>query len=473
MPELPSSARSRLRARRWDAVVLGGALPGLIAAARLCMAGHRVLVLEEESAARCFEPLREPFLLPGAADDGVLAEVLRGLAIPLIDLRRLEPRPIAHQLVLPDVRIDVGNAARTAEELVTWGLAKPDTIQPVLRALCRAASAERDAMRASPVLRAAGLRRIGRSSPPPLRHARGMPAEAADAPPELTPLFEAQVRVLSNLGAADPGPEARARLLGSTLEDAARFPTSEYTLRGLLRTRIRALHGEFRTLPGGFELVSADGEPGIAPQRSTELWLGRALVLNAPRGLLGRALSDADAPAPELLNAPVPTLRRRAVHLRTRANVIPEGMADRVIWVADLAQPMAGTNVVAIALYPHGAGAGGSASDVVDVIASTVVDETAEEAGDTDDVLERTVRQLMPFSEGRMVLRPYEAPTWDDDAALEDPATGAAWPAELELRLASRPPVYALPRAGMAGLGVEGDALLGWRAGERIAADLG
>ncbi len=472
MPDLPSSGRNRLRARRWDAVILGGALPGLVAAARLCMAGRRVLVLEEERAARCFEPLREPFLLSGATGDGVLSEVLRDLSIPLIDLRRLEPRPIALQLVLPDVRLDVGNPARTAEELVTWGLAKPDTIQPVLRALCRAAAAECDAMRTSPVLRAAGLRRIGRGSPPPLRHARGMPAEAADAPPELIPLLEAQVRMLSNLGAADPGPEARARLLGSTLEDAARFPTSEHTLRGLLRARIRALHGEFRTLAGGFELVSADGEPGIAPQRSTELWLGRTLVLNAPRGLLGRALAEADAPALELLNSPVPGLRRRAVHLRTRASVIPEGMADRVICVADLTQPMTGTNVVGIALYPHGGGAG-SGGDVVDVIASAVIDETGAEAADADDMVERTVRELMPFSEGRMVRRPYERPDWDDDAALEDPGAGAAWPAELELRLASRPLVYALPRAGMAGLGVEGDALLGWRAGERIAADLG
>jgi hypothetical protein len=299
-----------------------------------------------------------------------------------------------------------------------------------------------------------------------------MPAEAADAPPALTPLFEAQVRVLSNLGATDPGPEARARLLGSTLEDTARFPTSEHTLRGLLCTRIRALHGEFRTLAGGFELVSADGEPGVAPQRSTELWLGRALILNAPRGLLGRALAEADAAAPELLNVPVPTLRRRTVHLRTRANVIPEGMADRLISVADLAQPMTGTNVVAIALYPHG-GSGASAGDVVDVIASAAVDETAIDPERADDVLEQTVRELMPFSEGRMIRAAYQPPAWDDDAALEDPAAGAAWPAELELRLSSRPPVYALPRAGMAGLGVEGDALLGWRAGERIAADLG
>jgi hypothetical protein len=109
----------------------------------------------------------------------------------------------------------------------------------------------------------------------------------------------------------------------------------------------------------------------------------------------------------------------------------------------------------------------------VDVVASAAIDETGPEAADAHTVLEEAVRALMPFSEGRMVHRPHERPAWDDDSALEDPAAGAAWPAELELRLANRPPVYALPRAGMAALGVEGDALLGWRAGERISADLG
>src|SRR3972149_5623246 len=39
------------RARRGDAIVLGGALPGLVAAIRLGQRGHRVLVVEEGAAA--------------------------------------------------------------------------------------------------------------------------------------------------------------------------------------------------------------------------------------------------------------------------------------------------------------------------------------------------------------------------------------------------------------------------------------
>ena len=40
----------RLRARRWDVLMLGGAIPGLVAAVRLGMAGARVLVVGSENS---------------------------------------------------------------------------------------------------------------------------------------------------------------------------------------------------------------------------------------------------------------------------------------------------------------------------------------------------------------------------------------------------------------------------------------
>ena len=48
----PPRGRGQPRTRRWDAVVLGGALPGLVTAIILGQRGARVLVLEEEAAAR-------------------------------------------------------------------------------------------------------------------------------------------------------------------------------------------------------------------------------------------------------------------------------------------------------------------------------------------------------------------------------------------------------------------------------------
>ena len=49
---------------------------------------------------------------------------------------------------------------------------------------------------------------------------------------------------------------------------------------------------------------------------------------------------------------------------------------------------------------------------------------------------------------------------------------GQGWPGDTDLRLSSRPPIYHLDRSAVAGLGLEGDLLLGWRAGDAIAEEL-
>lgn len=464
MGELPSAGpEASLRARRWDAIVLGGALPGLVAAARLGMAGHRVLVIEEEAAARRPDLVREPFLLCGTGD-GVLGQLLRALSLPLIDVRRMEPDPLAYQVVLPDARIDVGDPAHTAEELVAWGLAKPDAAQELLRSLSRASLAEADAMLSAPVVRSGGLRSLGRSAKAPPRHARGMPLEAAKPPPELAPFFDAQVRALSNLGHGLPSPEARARLLGAALQGGAAFPTGELSLRTLLRQRVRAVHGEFRHLGEGFSLVNVGNQPGLARARAHELWVGRALIVNAPRGLLASVLRDADAAVPAFLDVSAPAARRCLVHLHAPLEVVPEGMCRRVVCLGDRERPPAGTNLVTLAVHPP-AGPG----QPVDLVAAAAVDpgETGAE-----DAIEETVRGLMPFCGERLERLPVPAVRWDEDQALEDPAPGSGWPAETEIRIATRPPLYELPRSALAGLGLEGDLLLGWRAGDRIATEL-
>ena len=41
------------------------------------------------------------------------------------------------------------------------------------------------------------------------------------------------------------------------------------------------------------------------------------------------------------------------------------------------------------------------------------------------------------------------------------------------MRVSGRPLIYSVERSGVAGLGVEGELLLGWRAGDAVAAELG
>src|SRR3989304_2369741 len=119
----PARSREHSRTRRWDAGVGGGALPGLVPAIVLGQRGARVLVLEEEAAARGFPGLREPFFLPGSERESVLGACLRALGVPLIDQRRVQTDPVGLQVVMPDARLDVGDAELTASEWVAWGLA--------------------------------------------------------------------------------------------------------------------------------------------------------------------------------------------------------------------------------------------------------------------------------------------------------------------------------------------------------------
>ncbi len=322
-----AAASASQRARRWDVVILGGALPGLVTAARLGLDGLRVLVVEEEAAVGLPPGLREPFLITGSGAGGILDTCMKALTVPLIERRKLEPDPVALQIVLPDVRIDVGDPITTAEELVAWGLAKPDVARALVRAIAEAGVAERAAMLDAAVIKGGGLRSVARApgGPRVSRHGRGLPMEVASPPQRLRPVLDAQVRALSNLASASPPPEARGRLLASALEGAASYRTAEGFLRGCLRRRIQGLFGEFRTLPGRFDLVAVGNHPGITAPGVPDVWIGRALVLNAPRGCVFPALRELGGDPPDFLEAPRPTHRRVIVHLRARRSVLPGG----------------------------------------------------------------------------------------------------------------------------------------------------
>ncbi|MCP4036830.1 MAG: hypothetical protein GY733_07835, partial [bacterium] len=177
-----------VRSRRWDAVILGSNTSALVLAARLGMAGQRVLIVEEEATRTSFAGLREPFFLAGARDSGMLELCLRELTLSLIDRRRIEEEEISLQLVGRDLRVDIGAAELSAEELVAWGVCKPDIAHELVRNLGEASEAERKAMLSSPLVRVG--RRLGRARPGVEgSHRRGLPAEAANADPRLAQLL--------------------------------------------------------------------------------------------------------------------------------------------------------------------------------------------------------------------------------------------------------------------------------------------
>ncbi len=452
---------STLRARRWDLLVLGSAIPGLVAGIRVAMAGHRVLVAEEDATARRPDLLREPFSLAGVQGGGFLDHALRALGLPLIERRRLEPREIAYQVLLPEARLDVGSAELTAGELVAWGLAKPEDARTLVHDLAAAASASQAHLLEAPWLGRAARRGRGAEWPLP-----ALPEAVGGASGELADFFGLQVEGLHELACSLPGSEACVRLLGAPLVGRSATAGPEGGLHALLKHRLEGLHAEFRTVGCPFEFVELSGHPGILRAGPGDVWLGRALIVNAPGPRLGTALAEWEKPVPGFLRGPPPPRRRVRLHLRALREVVPEALEPRALLAPRAGGVLRGP--IRIALHPSPRG-----TRFAEIVASAAIDANAdrEEAAAT---LESEVRGLMPFSDKCLKAGPLlpEA-RWDDLDALSDPTPGSAWPEAAPLRTRSREPVFALDRSRVASLGVEGELLLGWRAGDAVREELG
>jgi hypothetical protein len=466
------------RARRWDALVLGSGIRAQAAAARIAAGGLRVLVVEEAARTTLPPAMQEPFFLAGLRDEGILDALLRKLNVPLIDRRRISTERLAYQIAYDPFRLDVGQPSVMAEELVTWGLLKPDDAMALVRRLLESSEIERRLLLESSFVRIG--RRLGMSrstlglsassGPTVGNHKRGLPGDASAATGDLRRILDAQTRALSNLGQSRPTPEAQARLLGLGLAGGAGFADQPPWLVDLLRKRVTGLYGDYRTVNGDFELVSVSGQPGIRVLRTGEIWLGRVIVLGAaPSALrdMGRR-SDGVEP-PSFLERRVSRGYRASLLFRVPTSILPDGMGARLILPgADENSP-----TVAVTAFPSL-----SHPNRIDLVTRAMLPDPEpsriEEQTEAlrEDIAER-LRDLMPFCADHLDQVDAKRPQWDDDDGwLEDPPPGQGWPGDTDLRISSRPPIYHLDRSAVAGLGLEGDLLLGWRAGDAIAEEL-
>ena len=463
------------RVRRWDAVVLGSSLPGLIAAIRLGMRGLRVLILEEDAAAVAYPGIREPFMMAGSGSDGILGSCLKALEIPLIDRRRIRAVFPAYQVALPRARIEVGDADRTAEELEAWDLSPEETARNLVTSLREGSEAQqRTLLDAEIYTGSRRLPRLSRRDSPLPQDPRVHPNRrdrladpVGDAVAEASPLAafcDAQLRALSDFAKIEPPTAVRTRLLGAALSGAAEIAEGHRWLRDLLNQRIESLYGETRQIRGAFRLVSAGNQPAIELERTPEVCAGRALLINAPLPALRDAI--AEGPTPELLKGPAPSHRRLTLHLRGPHRALPDGMAARVIRIGNLSEKISGTNLIRLRVFENPDGV-----DPVDLVASAVVPIDATVDAVRDEI-ESGVTSLLPLGREGWVRVDSQAPLWDRDEFLADPHGEGGSPAGVPLRPNSRAPAYVLDRGRLGALGFEGDLLLGWRAGDAIASDL-
>ena len=445
-------SQSGLRAKRFDAIILGGALPGLVVAIKLRMAGLRVLLLEESVGPR-FPGFREPFFW-SAGEGSVFSECTKDLGLALIDRKQIHHHPRAYQVVTPEARVDIGETAITADELVAWGLTKPEEAQALVRSLRGAAHAELDAMLNGNIVVPRGVVKTPSVRVP--RFQRGLPSEIVRIP-NLASWLDIQIRGLSLLAEATPPPEARARLLGAPLAGRDGFYDASLNLPELLGRRVDALRAERRLLRERFELVHFKEEAGVAIPEGRQVWLARVLVLNTPAQCLSKGLVQGEAGLPPNLLAGQAGCKLSLFHWRLPKQCIPAGMADRVIWLPKGES----TEPILLQLF----------QDPADPNSTHLIAKTRGPE-EIRSQLEQQLDELMPFSaEARQAL-PVDRPSWDECDFLEDPPPGNCWPGEIEVRRLPRPALYQLARGTTGALGAEGDLLLGWKAAERLVADL-
>ena len=431
---------------RSDVLVLGSSLGGLVAATYLARAGLRTVLVEEDSLAKRPPLLREPFALSGLEAEGPGHRVLRELALPLIEQRRVAQRSVALQVLLPDARLDVHAGRRElARELAAFGVCDAAAAQAFFEGVdargdeLRAKLVEGDAGEANAPLVQRLLARSGRngSADPSL----------GPVPDGLGPFLAALIAVLSRLAPQSaPGRDA-AMLVRSTREGGFFMPDAGAPFLDLFRRRLLTLHGEIKPV-GDFALVTERGELGIELPRGR--LFARGVVLAAPLELIRRVSTAAGnaprwlAPRTPPVDVPVRLFRAEVdslpVGLAARAVVAP-GPAEELHWLSRYADPVQeGVEWLLVA----GPGAASLSPD-------------------------RPLGPLNPFpGSGIVPIDLGPAPRWDRDAAdhrfLEPRA---------EFSLRAKPPVYAVGPELAPGLGFEGELLLARQAALRLAERLG
>ena len=316
-----------------DVIIVGSTLGGLVTATYLARAGLRVVLLEEQTHRKRPVLLREPFLLPGLGAHGPVREVLRELALPLIEQREIRSEPVSVQVILPGARIDARpDTEALALELDGYKIGEPSVTTRWLELLADQATAVREELWRDSVPVSAGPARGPNLSQRLQRAVSARPASGAavttqqlDIPDSLRPFAEALVRGLSGCGEG-LGP-APALLIDGACRANSRMPNSTTPFLDLFRRRFTQLHGEVWTVDQ-FDLISSRGELGVElPNRRA---FTRSLVIAAPRAPL-QSFLDEHGEAPRWLRKGLPVDTAAAEIFRAERDQLPVGLGTRVI----------------------------------------------------------------------------------------------------------------------------------------------
>ena len=435
-----------MNTQRSDVLVLGSSLGGLVAATYLARAGLRVVLVEEECLAKRPPLLREPFALSGLESDGPTQRVMRELALPLIEQRRIEQREVSLQVLLPRARVDVHAGRREfARELAAYRVCDPEAALAFLDAAdvrgdeLRARLLEGDPAEAGGAFMSRIFARASRSAP--------ADAGLGALPSGMGAIVEALVAGLSRLVPSGAAGRDAALLLRGPREGGFFMPDAGAPFLDLFRRRLLALHGEIRST-AEFSLVSDRGDLGLELPRGR--LFARAVVLAAPLELIRRMGVQTGA-VPRWLPARTPPVEMIARLYRAEPDSLPVGLAARAVvapgppeamyWLARHSDPVQkGVDWVLV-------GGPGAARLPADQPLGDL--SPAPGAGITRVDLGTT-------------------PRWDRDAADHRFLAARA-----EGNLRGKPPIVAVGAELAPGLGFEGELLLARQTALRLAERLG
>jgi hypothetical protein len=429
---------------RCDAIVIGSSLGGLVCATYLARSGLRVTLVEELCLTKRPPVLREPFALSGLGTDGFVRQVLKEVALPLLEQREIREEALPLQVILPEARIDVpSDRDALIDELAAHRLAERREIAEWLDRVDERAHAAMQllfaevSLRLSRPTRAAGPSRRLRSRPSAPRLRAPLPPPPAGLARYAWALIEA----LSGLvpGASQP---AAAWLVSAAHDAACRMPHAGALFLDLFRRRFLSLQGEIASLDE-FTLHPGRREVGIDLPRGS--LLTEALVIAAPREPLRRFSQERGASPTWLRAAPEPVVAPPRIY-RVKRSAFPTGMATRTIvaqteetplyWLARIPDP---SSREFDWLVVGGLGVGMLPMD-------------------------RPLGSLAPFSENSIsAVDPGPPPRWD----LSSSELLVVQP-DPEACLRARPPVLLLGPEQAPGLGLEGEILHARRAAQLL-----
>jgi phytoene dehydrogenase-like protein len=466
----------------YDVVVLGSDLGATVGGAVLAHRGFRVLLAGM--------PVEErytlgPYALPWApmAFFGVEGPTLKRIVgeLNLVQLlrRRLEPNRPAYQLLLPDLRIDVG------DDLVRELMRElPEAIAPfeaVTNSVGEVSAAVEGILSQDLILPPDGFwdRRDAN------RVAGRLPSDDEDV---LGPLGDGHpLRTLFTLpalfsaGFDEPGPVAVARLGDLHRRGTFRLDGGREGLRALLLERLKTHSGEVRPDLQPRAILTKRGKvTGVEFEERNEV-VGCSHVLcgmGADR-VAALVAEGGEKPPKRLQEAATirPAAYRYLLHLVAPLDALPDALGRLAYSVGDLGTPLDGANALALHLTD------GYGQHAVLSVEARATDPSPEGL----KALRRGVRQhldrLLPFVERHLLLvhSPHDGVAPD---GTDVQRTGAAGPTPMEpiwdmrddrvLGFCGLPHATGIKhlllasRQVLPGLGLEGELAAGWAAARLV-----